>query len=130
MLFLQKQKVPAVKIFPDRVKPLAQKRYAVLNGFQLHPQHLGGGGSQLVQGQAGVAIVQVVAQHIENPRLDPVKVVPGLFHALGNGVGNFKADVDAFSTQAVGVLLDASHRGLSILLPHQNCFLWADAVGP
>ena len=117
-----------MKVLAHRLKALAQGVHPILDRLQLHPQHLGGRGAELVQGQAGVAVVQVMAQHIEDPRLNPSPVVHRLFHGLSNGVGNVEADVDPLAAQAVRVLLNAGHRGLPELLPHQHRLLGPHAV--
>ena len=129
MLLLQEKELLAVYLLRRQVEALAQGVDAVLDHVGPHAEDLRRRPGELVRRQAGVAVVQIVAQHVEDARLDAAHVVPGLLHAFGDGVGNVKADVDALAAQAIGVLLDAGHRGLPVLLPHQHRLLGPDAVG-
>ena len=109
VLLLQEEKGLSPDLLPPQGQVLAQLVDGVLHQLLLH---LKGGGRrrpELVLGQAGVAVVQVVPEHVQHPGLQPPPVVPGLLHRLRDAVRHGKAQPDLRVAQAVGVLLDAAH---------------------
>ena len=76
-----------------------------------------------------MTIVQIVTQHIQDPCLNTAHIVPGFLHALRHGICNGKADINAFSTKAIGILLDTGNGAVAVLLPNQNRLLRPNAIG-
>ena len=95
--------------------PLQQGLQRLLQGLLPHTDELGRGGQQLAPGEKGVAVVQVVGQLEEQPRLQPLGVVPLHAHRQGQRVGVGKVHPQLPVHQQIGVAPDDLQGPVAVL---------------
>ena len=124
----QKEKITAAQLTAHQCAVPRQLLHSLLCQLERHAEHTRGRSSKLVRRDAGVAVVQIVAQHVFHTGPHAPRIILRPFQRGGNGIRLFKGHACLLLADAVRVFPDQLHAGGANHTPHAQRLLRREAI--